>query len=107
MFCGFVGLMLVHSFGSMVVSMCFVGLGLGMASPGFSAAASMAVEPHEQGAVAGLIAACPALGFIIGPLLGATLYQWQPLAPYALSAGLFLPLILFAWSRQEATAKGV
>lgn len=96
MLVGFVGLTLFHTLPTLIASMCFVGLGIGMAMPGFSSSASVAVEPSEQGAVAGLIAACPAMGFIVGPILGAGLYQWHPYAPYGFSALMFLPLLMYA-----------
>ena len=78
------------------MGMAFVGLGMGMAAPGFISAASMAVEPKEQGAVAGLTSAGPALGFIVGPTLGAALYQWNSILPYSVTTLLFIPLIAFS-----------
>ena len=82
-----------------MVGMAFVGLGMGMAAPGFVAASSMAVDPKEQGAVAGLTSAGPALGFIVGPLAGATLYQVASFLPYVVTTVLFLPLLAFAFIR--------
>lgn len=96
MFIGFLGLATVENFYWLVGAMCFVGAGMGMSMPGFSSAATLAVSPKEQGAVAGLISACPALGFIVGPVLGAGLYQVNQYAPYWFSAFMFLPLIGFA-----------
>lgn len=96
MFIGFVGLIFAYLFWHFVLGMAFVGLGMGMAGPGFMSAASMAVESREQGSVAGLTSAGPALGFIIGPLTGAALYQWASFLPYSVTAVLFVPLILFA-----------
>lgn len=96
MFIGFLGLALVESFYWLVGAMCFVGAGMGMSMPGFSSAATLAVSAKEQGAVAGLIAACPAMGFIVGPVLGAGLYQVNQYAPYWFAALIFIPLIGFA-----------
>lgn len=96
MFVGFAGLVFSHDFWHFMVGMSFVGLGMGMAAPGFIAAASMAVEPKEQGAVAGLTSAGPALGFIVGPTMGAALYQISNHLPYSVTTVLFIPLILFA-----------
>lgn len=73
------------------------GLGLGLGMPGISSAASVRVGTDEQGLVAGMMSACPALGFIIGPVLGTGLYQWLPQAPYWLVCVLVLPLIVAAW----------
>lgn len=81
----------------LVADLALVGLGMGMVGPGFSASASLAVESGEQGAVAGLISSCPALGFIMGPVIGGALYQWNHVAPYLFASALFIPLLLFTW----------
>ena len=97
MLLGFVGLTLGRDLFEFVLAMALVGTGIGMSAPGFSAAATLAVKAEEQGAVAGLISACPALGFIVGPMLGGTLYQFHATSPYIVSAILFIPLVLFSW----------
>ena len=71
------------------------GLGMGLASPGFTAGASLAVSPEEQGAVAGVAGSCGPLGFTLGPFIGGALYTLSPTAPYFFAAGLFLILFLF------------
>lgn len=81
----------------LVADLALVGLGMGMVGPGFSASASLAVEAREQGAVAGLISACPALGFILGPVVGGALYEWHHTLPYLLAALLLMPLLAFTW----------
>ncbi|MCP5178647.1 MAG: MFS transporter [Pseudomonadales bacterium] len=67
-----------------------MGLGMGFAGAGFSAGASLAVKPEEQGAASGIIAACSSAGWIVGPLLGPGLYRVLPELPFALSATLVL-----------------
>ena len=76
------------------LSVIALGLGLGLGMPGVSSAASLRVGPHEQGAVAGLMSACPALGFILGPVFGTGLYQLNPILPYAVVSVLMLPLLV-------------
>jgi MFS family permease len=61
-----------------------LGLGLGISGPGFSAAVSLSVRPDEQGAIAGFLAACPALGYVLGPFGAGVLYEWHPRMPFAL-----------------------
>jgi MFS family permease len=78
-----------------VAAMGLMGFGMGLAGPGFTAGASLAVTADEQGAVAGLAASIPALGFTIGPLLGTALYQWNGALPYLVTAALFLPVVLY------------
>lgn len=66
------------TFTELAIGMAFMGTGLGISMPSISAAASMAVSPEEQGAVAGLVASSPAIGFVTGPIIAGGLYQWQP-----------------------------
>ena len=79
----------------LTIAMMVQGLGMGLASPGFTAGASLAVSPEEQGAVAGVAGSCGPLGFTLGPFIGGALYTLSPPAPYFFAAGLFLILFLF------------
>ncbi len=80
-----------------IVAMGIMGFGMGLAAPGFISGASLAVTADEQGAVAGLSSAVPALGFTIGPVLGTGLYQWSAGVPYLFTAALFVPLVFYLW----------
>lgn len=75
----------------------FCGLGVGLCHPGCIGLASMSVEKHEQGGLAGLTSALPALGSIIGPLLGTGLYEVAPRLTYAGNLVLLVPVLLYAW----------
>ena len=76
-------------------AMLLQGLAFGMARPGFSAAASLAVESHEQGAVAGLLGGTGGTGAILSPVIVYFVYQGiSPEATYLMGAGLLA--ILFA-----------
>lgn len=77
--------------------MSLVGLGMGLTMPGFTSAATLSVSADEQGAVAGVIAASPALGFILGPIVGTTLYQFGETLPYWFTTIVFIPLIAYVW----------
>lgn len=90
---------LVASLPAFVVANAVMGLGLGFAGAGFSAGASLAVRADEQGATAGIIAACSSAGWIIGPLLGPGLYRWAPSMPFLLTAGVLLCVVLPVWLR--------
>lgn len=79
----------------LAVGMAFIGTGLGLTMPAIAAGASLAVAPDEQGAVAGLVAACPAIGFVVGPLAAGALYQVHPsLAPMFSAAVFFVVLVV-------------
>ena len=73
-----------------------LGLSFAFATPGINGSASLAVEPHEQGAAAGLLSASNTAGGIIAPLFGTTIYQITPSAPFLFGAALFFVLSLYA-----------
>jgi MFS family permease len=85
-----------HQFGPLVMALIISGLGFGMVRPGYAAAASLAVDPHEQGAIAGLTGATSGAGFIFGPMIATWLYHFAPPAPYIFGAVLTAILYLYA-----------
>ena len=83
-------------------AMTLLGLGMGLAGPGFMAGASLAVGPEEQGAVAGVAGSCGPLGFTIGPIVGTFLYSIQPEYPYIFTLLVYLPLLVFVlWHKDK------
>jgi MFS family permease len=64
-----------ETFAILAIGMAFLGTALGLCMPAISAGASLAVSADEQGAVAGMISSCPAIGFVIGPVCAGFLYQ--------------------------------
>ncbi len=86
----------------LTLAMMIQGLGMGLAGPGFTAGASLAVTPEEQGAVAGVAGSCGPLGFTLGPLLGGVMYHFAPTLPYSFAASLFVVLLLsMGWLGQR------
>ena len=87
------------SYFSVVVGYAVVSMGAGFARPGFTAGSSLAVGPHEQGTVAGLIMALAGLSFLGPPVIGVALYEWSEPAPFvanALLLGIALMVALFS-----------
>jgi MFS family permease len=84
-----------HTQNMYILSMCILGLGMGLAGPGFMAGASVAVSSEEQGAVAGVAGSCPPLGFTVGPLLGTYLYSIDGALPYWFAFASYLVLFFF------------
>lgn len=78
----------------LAVGMAFMGTGLGFSMPAISACASLAVTQDEQGAVAGLVSSCPAMGFVVGPIAASSLYQLQPVFAAVFSGAVFLAVLL-------------
>ncbi len=95
--CGAFLLWLADSKMVMSGAVLLVGLGLGFGMPAIMSLASLRVSHEEQGRVAGLASACPALGFILGPLVGTGLYTLDHRWPYLLVLVLLVPLTVLAW----------
>ena len=85
----------------MITAMVLQGAGMGLAGPAFMAGASLAVEAHEQGAVAGIAGSCGPLGFTVGPLLGGFFYQISPDLPYWFTFAIYLPLLGFVMRQRR------
>lgn len=94
------------AFGPVVFGLVLSGLGAGMAIPGFTGAASLAVGPDEQGAAAGLTNSASAFGFVVAPALGFALYEQAPQAPFLMTAGLAAALCAFAWASRDIGRAG-
>lgn len=91
------------TFAVLAVGMGFLGAGLGLCMPAISAGASLAVNPEEQGAAAGLVSSCPALGFVAGPICAGALYQIHgPLAPLFSAAVFFVTLVILVLNDRDS-----
>jgi MFS family permease len=71
-------------------------LGFGLFRPGFTSGASLAVAPHEQNAVAGMVTSVNGMAFIAAPALGVALYALAIPLPFLVTAVLMLGLA--AWT---------
>ena len=97
---GFMILALAQNGWMLYIGMAFFGFGMGCCGPSFSAAASLAVEPHEQGALAGLIGSVAGMGFVIGPILGGFLYAMNGSFPYLAATALAAAVLLWVISKR-------
>lgn len=89
------------AFGPLVFGLMLAGLGSGMATPAFTAGASLSVGTHEQGSAAGLTNAAAASGFIFAPLIGFSLYALSPNAPFFLTMAAGAGLLVFALKSRD------
>lgn len=76
---------LATDYHGVVVGYALLSMGMGFARPGFTAGASLATRPDEQGTVAGLIMALAGLSFLAPPVIGVALYEWTAPAPFGLN----------------------
>jgi len=83
--------------GMLLVSQAVQGLGAGLARPGFTGGASVAVKPHEQGAAAGLVVATNGAGFVFSPLIGGVAYERLGMnVPLLITLALLIAMTAFA-----------
>ena len=79
------------------------------ATPGINGSASQKMEPHEQGAAAGYLAAANTSGAILGPVVGASLYNFvSPQAPLISGGVLMIFTSIYAFTiprPQQATGE--
>ena len=88
---------LAPSLGALLVSQAVQGLGAGLARPGFTGGASVAVKPEEQGAAAGLVVATNGAGFVFSPLVGGVVYeQVNEIAPLLIALAVLVAMTVFA-----------
>ena len=92
----FVLLVMVPQFSALLIAMSGVGLGVGLVLPSISAAASLSVSQDKQGATAGLVTSSRAVGHIVGPIAGLSLYQYWVLGPYVMVLGLLALFSIYA-----------
>ena len=78
--------------------MAFMGLGMGLASSGYTSSASLNANSENQGAVIGFAFAAPALGFTIGPLLSGFMYEVSPTLPFWFIIPTFCLVYLLTFS---------
>ena len=82
------------------VSMTLQGLGSGLMRPAVAAGGSLAVEPEEQGAVAGFNSSTAAVGFVFVPVVLMPLYLYSPTAPFWVAFVLSALMLLTTRSKQ-------
>jgi len=86
---------------SYFAALVLLGIGLGLIRPGSAAGASLSVDSHEQGSVAGMVNGVAVLGNVVGPMIGTTLYAMNPIGPYVLNTAVMGAawILLFANQR--------
>ena len=80
----------------LTLGFALASLGFGLFRPGFTSGASLAVDMHEQNAVAGMVTSVNGIAYIAGAPLAVALYELAAVAPFG--AITVLMLVLAAWS---------
>jgi len=106
---GFVLMIPDASLALFIPAVFLVGLGLGMATPGYIAGPSLLMSKAEQGGMAGLISANNGLTFVIAPTLATALYEWWSRLPIFVAVIAMSSVVVFLWThprfRRAATTK--
>ncbi|AWH29401.1 MULTISPECIES: MFS transporter [Stenotrophomonas] len=101
---GFASVALVQQPWQLPAAYAIAAFGMGFVFPSFQALAADAVEPHEQGAAAGTVAAAQGVGMVVGPMLGTLLYRANASLPYLMVGVLLLLLCALALAHRRAEA---
>lgn len=92
-----------------VLAVLLIGLGLGIAVPGYTAGPTLAARPDEQGSVAGLVAATNAGTFVVAPAAATALYGIAPVVPLVAACVTILLVLVLTLThprlRPTATAR--
>lgn len=91
-------MIVAQDFATLVMVQFLLGLGQGLARPGFSSGASLAVSPQLQGNVAGLVISANGMGYIVTPFFGLFVYQYIGAnIPFMIAAGLLIFMGVYAF----------
>lgn len=99
MLVGVICLWPVASHPLLAVSMLLVGIGSGLAMPGYNSGPTLQMEEDEQGAVAGLINANNGAAYAIAPVVSTALYGWNTLVPFIISIVLLAAITIFSFTQ--------
>jgi MFS family permease len=80
------------------------GIGMGGSGPVISGLASQLSPQERQGELFGLLQAGRSVGFLIGPLIGGLLFDWNHSAPYLGAAAILLGIIVLSPRPPRAAA---
>jgi predicted MFS family arabinose efflux permease len=81
---------------TLTLSFALSALGFGLFRPGFTSGASLAVEPDEQNAVAGMVTSVNGIAYVAGPAVGVAIYGIGWSLPFILTGLLMLGIA--GWS---------
>ncbi len=80
---------------TMTLSFALASVGFGLFRPGFTSGASLAVAPHEQNAVAGMVTSVNGLAYVAAPALGVLIYGFGWSLPFVLTGVVMLGLAIW------------
>lgn len=94
---GFIVLIPATTMLVLILSIALIGLGLGIATPGYTAGPSLLMRPEEQGGLAGTIGMNNGLTFVLAPSLSTFAYGVAPTFPLVVSAAIMAGVVGFVF----------
>lgn len=89
-----------------IAAVLLVGLGLGLAIPGYTAGPTLTMSRQEQGGLAGLLAANNALTFVLAPTAATALYSLSPVLPLLAAIAILALVAILLYSHPLLRATG-
>ena len=93
---GYLGAALLGPFWALCACFFIAGLGAALTVPAANALGSLSVSQMEQPSAAAVLSSAPPWAFVIGPFIGATIYEIHPLAPLLTCAAMMGVLWIYA-----------
>ncbi len=78
-----------------LAALALIGFGMGIATPGYTAGASLLMTHEEQGGLAGLVGSTNGLTFVVAPTASTALYAVSPNIPIAVGGASILLVFVF------------
>ncbi len=96
---GLVLLILPQATSTTEIYLVFMGMGftVSLAMPSLTSAASLTLGPQDQGVGAGLLAAAPTFGMVLGPMTMGILFEQNPALSIQLCAGMVILTGIYFW----------
>jgi MFS family permease len=93
------------AFAVLVLASTVYALGAGVANPSVNGICSRLTPEGRQGELFGLLQGTRSIGFILGPIVGGRMFDWQPAAPYYLAGCVsVLAAFLVPFTRASGSA---
>lgn len=78
-----------------IAAIGLIGLGLGIAMPGYTAGSTLHMSREEQGGLAGLIGATNGLTFVVAPTASTVMYAVWPPLPILFGGSIMFAVMIF------------
>lgn len=98
---GFAALVPDAGLALLIVGTFLIGLGVGIAMPGYTAGPTLLMRRDEQGGLAGLIGATNGLTFVLAPTLSTLLYGVWPLLPVLVAGTIMVLVAVFVFTHRR------